>query len=28
LSDTERKELVRLLKKIGLFAESFESDNT
>jgi MarR family 2-MHQ and catechol resistance regulon transcriptional repressor len=28
LSDAERKELVRLLKKIGLFAESLESDNT
>ena len=28
LSDSERKELVRLLKKIGLFAESLESDNT
>ena len=27
LSDKERKELVRLLKKIGLFAESLESDN-
>jgi vacuolar-type H+-ATPase subunit D/Vma8 len=27
LSDSERKELVRLLKKIGLFAESLESDN-
>jgi vacuolar-type H+-ATPase subunit D/Vma8 len=26
LSDSERKELVRLLKKIGLFAESLESD--
>jgi MarR family 2-MHQ and catechol resistance regulon transcriptional repressor len=26
LSDNERKELVRLLKKIGLFAESLESD--
>ena len=28
LSDKERKELVRLLKKIGLYAESLESDNT
>jgi MarR family 2-MHQ and catechol resistance regulon transcriptional repressor len=28
LSEKERKELVRLLKKIGLFAESLESDNT
>jgi DNA-binding MarR family transcriptional regulator len=28
LSDGERIELVRLLKKIGLFAESLESDNT
>ena len=28
LSDGERKELVRLLKKIGLFAESLEADNT
>ena len=28
LSDSERKELVRLLKKIGLFAESLESDTT
>ena len=28
LSDSERKELVRLLKKIGLFAESLESDIT
>ena len=28
LSDGERKELVRLLKKIGLFAQSLESDNT
>ena len=27
LSDTERKELVRLLKKIGLFADSLESGN-
>ena len=26
LSDSERKELVRLLKKIGLFAESLEAD--
>ena len=28
LSDGERQELVRLLKKIGLFAESLESGNT
>ena len=28
LSDSERKELVRLLKKIGLFAESLKSDTT
>ena len=28
LSDSERKELARLLKKIGLFAESLESDTT
>jgi len=28
LSDSERKELVRLLKKIGLFAESLESNTT
>ena len=28
LSDSERKELVRLLKKIGLFAESLESGTT
>ena len=28
LSDRERRELVRLLKKIGLFAESLEPDNT
>ena len=28
LSGSERKELVRLLKKIGLFAESLASDNT
>ena len=28
LSDSERKELVRLLKKIGLFAESLASDVT
>ncbi len=28
LSDSERKELVRLLKKIGLFAESLESGST
>jgi MarR family 2-MHQ and catechol resistance regulon transcriptional repressor len=27
LSDSERKELVRLLKKIGLFAESLAPDN-
>ena len=27
LSDNERTELVRLLRKIGLFAESLESDN-
>ena len=27
LSDKEREELVRLLKKMGLFAESLESDN-
>ncbi|MGD8992608.1 MAG: MarR family transcriptional regulator [Desulfobacterales bacterium] len=27
LSDSERKELVRLLKKIGLFAESLKLDN-
>ena len=27
LSDTERRELVRLLKKIGLFAESLDSDS-
>jgi DNA-binding MarR family transcriptional regulator len=26
LSDSERKELVRLLKKIGFFAQSLESD--
>jgi MarR family 2-MHQ and catechol resistance regulon transcriptional repressor len=26
LSESERKELIRLLKKIGLFAESLESD--
>jgi MarR family 2-MHQ and catechol resistance regulon transcriptional repressor len=28
LSDSERRELVRLLKKIGLFAESLGSDTT
>ena len=28
LTDKERKELVRLLKKIGLFAESLEASNT
>lgn len=28
LSDQERKEVVRLLKKIGLFADSLESDTT
>ena len=28
LSDTERRELVRLLKKIGLFAETLELDKT
>ena len=28
LSDRERTELVRLLKKIGLFADSLESDKT
>ena len=28
LSDSERKELVRLLKKIGFFAESLKSDAT
>ena len=28
LSDSERKELVQLLKKIGLFAESLEADKT
>ena len=28
LSGSERKELIRLLKKMGLFAESLEPDNT
>jgi MarR family 2-MHQ and catechol resistance regulon transcriptional repressor len=28
LSDKERNELVRLLKKIGLYAEALASDNT